>query len=75
MKILINNIELISFSYMNLNNNALDKFGIEYSYIVLAINNMLGFTNNIKDITIDKTNTTDLDWMQIFAIGLVGGGI
>ena len=41
---------------MNINNNTLNKFGIEYSYIALAMNNMLKLTNNnIKNININKT--------------------
>ncbi len=56
MKNLINSMELISFTYMNSHNNTLNKFGIEYSYIALAMNNMLKSTNNnIKNIEINKT--------------------
>ena len=56
MKNLINTIELISLYYMNSNNNTLNKFGIEYSYIALAMNNMLKLTNNnIKNMEINKT--------------------
>ncbi len=56
MKNLINSIELISFTYMNSNNNTLNKFGIEYSYIALAMNNILKLTNNnIKNMEINKT--------------------
>ncbi|WP_287960019.1 hypothetical protein [Acidiplasma sp.] len=41
---------------MNSHNNTLNKFGIEYSYIALAMNNMLKSTNNnIKNININKT--------------------
>ncbi|MEM0133454.1 hypothetical protein [Acidiplasma sp.] len=56
MKNLINSMELISFTYMNSNNNTLNKFGIEYSYIALAMNNILKLTNNnIKNMEINKT--------------------
>jgi len=76
MKTLINNIELISFSYMNSNNNTIDKFGIEYNYIALAMNNILGFTNNnIKNINIDKTNAIAIDWNWGNIIEIFGGGI
>ena len=56
MKNLINSMELISFTYMNSNNNTLNKFGIEYSYIAIAMNNILKLTNNnIKNMEINKT--------------------
>ena len=56
IKNLINSIELISLNYMDINNNTLYKFGLEYSYIALAMNNMLKSTNNnIKNMEIDKT--------------------
>ena len=61
MKNLINSMELISFTYTNSNNNTLNKFGIEYSYI--AMNNMLKSTNNnIKNIEINKTLGIAIDW-------------
>ncbi|WP_201779309.1 hypothetical protein, partial [Acidiplasma aeolicum] len=63
MKNLINSMELISFTYMNSNNNTLNKFGIEYSYIALAMNNMLKSTNNnIKNMEINKTVGIAIDW-------------
>ncbi len=79
MKTLINNIGLISFNYMNSNNNTINKFGIEYSYIAMAMNNMLKLTNNnIKNITIDKTNAIAIDdnWACIdsVAAAFIGGG-
>ncbi len=40
---------------MNSNNKTINKFGIEYSYIVLSMNNMLKLTsNNIKKVIILK---------------------
>ena len=41
MKTLINSIELISMNYMDSSNSTMHKFGIEYGYIALAMNNML----------------------------------
>ncbi len=73
MKTLINNIELISFSYMNSNNNTINKSGIEYNYIAIAMNNMLRFTdNNIKNININKTNAIAIDNNLVCDISLVG---
>ncbi len=77
MKTLINNIELISFSYMNSNNNTLNKSGIECNYIATAMNNMSGFTdNNIKNMEINKTNAIAIDWnwFNIGGIFLSGSG-
>ena len=71
MKNLINSIELISFTYMNSNNNTLNKFGIEYSYIALAMNNMLKSTNNnIENMEINKTIGIAIDdnWNCIISI-------
>ncbi len=63
IKNLINSIELISLNYMNSNNNTLYKFGLEYSYIALVMNNMLKSTNNnIKNMEIDKTLGIAIDW-------------
>ncbi len=73
MKTLINNIKLISFNYMNSNNNTINKSGIEYSYIALAMNNMLGFTNNnVKNINIDKTNAIAIDWTSNCILAISG---
>ncbi len=71
MKTLINSIELISFGYMNSNNNTLNKFGIEYSYIATAMNSMLGFTNNnIKNMQINGTESIliDYNWNCIYRV-------
>ena len=39
------------------------KFGIEYGYIALAMNNMLKDTNNnVKNMEIDKTESIIIDW-------------
>jgi len=73
MKTLINNIELISFSYMNSNNNTINKFGIEYNYIALAMNNMLRFTNNnVKSVEINKTIGIAIDDNWNCIITLIG---
>ncbi len=75
MKTLINNIELISFIYMNSNNNTINKFGIEYNYIAIAMNNMLKLTdNNIKNITINKTSAIAIDynwWCLLWITGYI----
>jgi len=58
---------------MNSNNNTIDKFGIEYNYIALAMNNMIGFTNNnVKDISINKTSSIVIDYSWLCIVGLVG---
>ena len=63
MEKLINSIKLISFNYMYSSNKTLDRFGIEYSYIALAMGNMLKSTNNsVKNIEIDKTVGIAIDW-------------
>ncbi|EQB73757.1 MAG: hypothetical protein AMDU4_FER2C00041G0001, partial [Ferroplasma sp. Type II] len=47
---------------MNSNNNTLNKFGIEYSYIASAMNSMLKSTNNgIKNISISESNGIIID--------------
>ncbi|WP_287961446.1 hypothetical protein [Acidiplasma sp.] len=72
IKNLINSMKLISLNYMNSNNNTLNKFGLEYSYIALAMNNMLKSTNNnIKNININKTIGIAIDYNQDCIIGLV----
>ncbi len=63
MKTLINSIELISMNYMGSSNNTMHKFGIEYGSIALAMGNMLKDTNNnIKNTTINKTESIIIDW-------------
>jgi hypothetical protein len=52
-------------------NITLDKFGIEYSYIAMAMNSMLGFTNNhVKNINVKGTYgiVIDYSWLCIVAI-------
>ncbi len=52
---------------MNSNNNTLYKFGLEYSYIALAMNNMLKSTNNnIKNIEINKTLGIAINWNWVY---------
>ena len=63
MEKLINSIKLISFNYMYSSNKTLDRFGIEYSYIALAMGNMLKSTNNgIRNVNIDKTIGIAIDY-------------
>ena len=63
MEKLINSIKLISFNYIYSSNKTLDRFGIEYSYIALAMKSMLKSTNNgIRNICIDKTIETAIYW-------------
>ena len=63
MKTLINSIELISMNYMGSSNNTMHKFGIEYGYIALAMNNMLKDTNkNIRNMEINGTDVIVIDW-------------
>ena len=72
MKILINSIELISMNYMGSNNNTMHKFGIEYGYIALAMGNMLKDTNNnIKNTTINKTESIIIDYNKLCVLGLI----
>ncbi|WP_287960018.1 hypothetical protein [Acidiplasma sp.] len=74
MKNLINSMELISFTYTNSNNNTLNKFGIEYSYIALAMNNILKLTNNnIENMEINKTIgiTIDYNWCLVWITGFI----
>ena len=79
IKNLINSIELIPLNYMNSNNNTLYKFELEYSYIALAMNNMLKLTNNnIKNMEIDKTIgiAIDANYGCIYALAgdFIGAG-
>ncbi|ARD85491.1 hypothetical protein FAD_1647 [Ferroplasma acidiphilum] len=63
MKSLIGDVKLVAFNYMFSGNSTLNKFGIEYSYIAIAMNTMLGFTNNnVKNIVVDKTSAIAIDW-------------
>ena len=72
MKTLINSIELISMNYMGSSNNTMHKFGIEYGYIALAMNSMLGYTNsNVKNIEINRTNALVIDYNQYCIDGLI----
>ena len=52
----------------------MNRFGIEYSHIALAMNNMLKDTNkNIKNMEINKTNAIAIDysWECILSISLL----
>ena len=64
---------------MNSNNKTINKFGMEYSYMVLSMNNMLKLTNNnIKNIEINKTVGVAIDnkWNCIInIIGFVSGSL
>ena len=77
MKNLINSIKLISINYMFSTDNTLHKFGIEYSYIALAMSNMLKSTdNNIKNMEINKTVGIDWSWMCDLSVALeIGAAI
>ena len=71
MKSLIGDVKLVAFNYMFSGNSTLNKFGIEYSYIAIAMNNMLRFTNNnVKNIVVDKTSAIEIDWSWWCVIGL-----
>ena len=72
MKTLINSIELISMNYMGSSNNTMHKFGMEYGYIALAMGNMLKDTNNnIKNTTINKTESIIIDYNKLCVLGLI----
>ena len=61
--------------YMNSNNITMHKFGIENNYISMAMNTMLGKTNNtVKSMNISETNAMviDLSWVCILAIAAYG---
>ena len=70
--------------YMNSNNITMHKFGIENNYISMAMNTMLGKTNNsVKSMNISETNAMmeDHNWhcildiavFIILIIGIIGG--
>ena len=79
MKALINSIYLSSLYYMNSNNITMHKFGIENNYISMAMNSMLGKTNNtVKNMEINSTNAMVVDynwWCIVLITALVAGGI
>ena len=76
MKTLINSIELISMNYMGSSNNTMHKFGIEYGYIALAMGNMLKSTNNnIKNITINKTESIIIDYTLNCILDIIGDAL
>ncbi len=57
---------------MNSNNITMHKFGIENNYISMAMNAMLGKTNNtIKSMNISETNAVVIDANNDCIIGLV----
>ncbi len=73
MKTLINSIELISMNYMGSSNNTMHKFGMEYGYIALAMNNMLKDTNNnIKNVGINGTDSIIMDYSWPCIVAIVG---
>ncbi len=62
MKTLINSLYLLSMYYMNSNNITMHKFGIENNYISMAMNTMLGKTNNtVKSMNVSETNAMVID--------------
>ncbi len=78
METLINSLYLLSMYYMNSNNITMHKFGIENNYISMAMNTMLGKTNNtVKSMNISETNamTLDYSWQCISNIVLVSADI
>ncbi len=79
MKALINSIYLSSLYYMNSNNITMHKFGIENNYISMAMNSMLGKTNNtVKNVKINSTNAMVIDnnWGCILSVlSEIGGWI
>ena len=73
MKSLISDVKLVAFNYMFSGNSTLNKFGIEYSYIAMAMNSMLGFTNNhIKDINVNGTYGVVIDYSWLCIVAIVG---
>ena len=57
------NYKLRKMVNMGSSNNTMHKFGIEYGSIALAMGNMLKDTNNnIKNTTINKTESIIIDW-------------
>ena len=75
MKTLINSLYLLSMYYMSSNNIIMHKFGIENNYISMAMNTMLGKTNNtVKSMNVSETNAMVIDnnWGCIlYAIGFI----
>ncbi len=75
MKTLIYSIDLILMYYMNSNNITMHKFGIENNYISMAMNSMLGKTNNTaKSMNISETNAMVIDselWCIISIIAFI----
>ena len=73
MKTLINSLYLLSMYYMNSNNITMHKFGIENNYISMAMNTMLGKTNNtVKSMNVSETNAVIIDSYWWCAIALIG---
>ena len=81
MKNLINSLYLLSMYYMSSNNITMHKFGIENNYISMAMNTMLGKTNNtIKSMNVSETNAIVMDYtfnciLSIITIILIFLGI
>ena len=54
-------------------NNTMHKFGIEYSYIAMAMGNMLKSTDNsVKNMEINETNAIAIDWNWMCTVAVVG---
>ena len=73
-----NNLGLVLPGHIN-SNSTVNKFGTEYSYIAIAMNTMLGFTNNhVKNINVNGNYgiVIDYNWNCIITlIGFVSIGI
>ena len=75
LKNLINSIKLISINYMFSTNNTMHKFGIEYSYIAIAMGTMLKSTDNsVKNMEINQTNAIAIDWNWFNLADVFGSG-
>ncbi len=73
MKTLINSLYLLSMYYMNSNNITMHKFGIENNYISMAMNTMLGKTNNtVKSMNVSETNAVIVDLSYWYIISIIG---
>ena len=73
MKSLIGDVKLVALDYKFSGNSTLNKFGIEYSHIAMAMNSMLGFTNNhVKNINVNGTYSIILDfnWWCVLALSV-----
>ncbi len=58
---------------MNSNNITMHKFGIENNYISMAMNTMLGKTNNtVKSMNVSETNAVIVDLSYWYIISIIG---